>query len=264
MTDIIEKADKEISETILLIEKTESSLKSAPPGTLNTDTSKDRVEYYNRLPGSAQKRIYLSKDKLALAAALAQKDYDKKVLKYLNKKRAALERLCAEYPKQGLDSVYEGLSVQRQKLVKPVALTDRQLEKAWMEAEYQGKRFSEQDTGCFYTDNQERVRSKSEVIIANHLFHAGILYKYECPLKIGGRCLYPDFTILDIKRRRQVYLEHFGMMDDPGYAADFLWKMNFYPRNGIIPGENLIVTFEDSQHPLDTRVLKIQLEHMLG
>lgn len=65
----------------------------------------------------------------------------------------------------------------------------------------------------------ERVRSKSEVIIADMLNRKGISYRYEYPvyLKNVGQ-IYPDFTVLDAIRRREIYWEHLGMMDDPDYA----------------------------------------------
>ena len=38
-----------------------------------------------------------------------------------------------------------------------------------------------------------------------------IPYKYECPLQLSnGMIIYPDFTVLDVKRRKVWYWEHRG------------------------------------------------------
>jgi predicted nuclease of restriction endonuclease-like RecB superfamily len=101
----------------------------------------------------------------------------------------------------------------------------------------------------------ERVRSKSEVIIADRLLISGIPYKYECPLKVGKRVIHPDFTILRLSDRRVVYYEHCGKLDDPEYAEDLVNRVNDYNHAGIIQGERLFMTFETSKTPLDVRVL---------
>lgn len=92
------------------------------------------------------------------------------------------------------------------------------------------------------THNGEWVRSKSEVIIANELAHAGIDYAYEKPLELpdGSRWL-PDFTIL--RNGEPVYWEHLGLLDDPAYKRRWEAKKASYARNGI-SGEkgNLVIT----------------------
>ena len=49
------------------------------------------------------------------------------------------------------------------------------------------------------TARGEMVRSKSEVIIADHLADKGVDYGYEQPLTIEGVTKYPDFTIEDME-----------------------------------------------------------------
>lgn len=246
-----------------LIEKTQESLSHAPKGTLNIDRSSGHAEYYMRLTGSEVKRVYIAKYNLALAKALAQKDYDKKLLKKLKERRTALARCASACPPWSPDSVYYGLSKERQSLVVPVVTTDVQFAQEWQDTPYTGKGFAD-DSGSYYTERGERVRSKSEVIIANLLYHMEIPYRYEFPLKTGEKILYPDFTVLDVKRRRIIFAEHFGMIDNPEYAKNFLWKINFYAVNGIIQGKNLITTFEGTDTQLDIRSFKEQLEYVLG
>ena len=75
---------------------------------------------------------------------------------------------------------------------------------------------SHPDMCMFYTSKGERVRSKSEVIIADVLNREGVPYRYEYPIYIKGiGKIYPDFTVLNIGIRKEMIWDHFGMMDDP-------------------------------------------------
>ena len=53
------------------------------------------------------------------------------------------------------------------------------------------------------------------------------------------------------------------MMDDAEYADRALRKLAGYEKNGIFPGENLILTYETRKTPLDQRIIKIMIEHYL-
>ena len=110
----------------------------------------------------------------------------------------------------------------------------------------------------------ERVRSKSEVIIADMLSKEGIPYRYEYPLYIKGfGKIYPDFTVLNIKKREELLWEHFGMMDDAEYAEAAIRKIATYEQNGIYPGEKLILTYETRKNPINQRVINGLIEHFL-
>lgn len=104
------------------------------------------------------------------------------------------------------------------------------------------------------TVSGEYVRSKSEAIISNSLFRHDLVFLYEKPLFLekSGFTVFPDFTILDPAVMEEIYWEHFGMMDSPEYLRSALRKISNYIRNGIIPGKNLICTFETLEQPLSS------------
>jgi hypothetical protein len=86
--------------------------------------------------------------------------------------------------------------------------------------------------------------SKSEVIIANELGSAGIVYEYERPF-IGndGTPRYPDFTIEDADTGITWYWEHLGMLGNAQYEEKWAAKLQWYKENLIVPeaeggGEN--------------------------
>ena len=84
----------------------------------------------------------------------------------------------------------------------------------------------------------ELMISKSEVIIANELAGAGIVYEYERPF-IGkdGTPRYPDFTIEDADTGITWYWEHLGLLGNAEYEEKWAAKLKWYRENGIIPEE---------------------------
>lgn len=134
----------------------------------------------------------------------------------------------------------------------------------WMEEEYiQYTKYPEQlQHKCL---SGEYVRSKSEVIIANTLFTNHIPYRYECLLSLGASSFYPDFTILDPSNLQVTYWEHFGMMDIPSYSDNAFNKLKHFAHFGIIPGINLITTYETAQHPIDSeQILQLVTTHFIS
>ena len=67
--------------------------------------------------------------------------------------------------------------------------------------EYKSKDFQVTDP-VILTEKGERVRSKSEKIMADYFYRNGIFYKYERPLYLPGvGIVYPDFTFAIISVR---------------------------------------------------------------
>lgn len=217
---------------------------------------KDKVQYYHKL-STSDKGTYIKAQDKSLAKKLAQKDYDEKVLKSIDKELQAIKKYKSNYPQITAEQVYEKLHKERQKLVKPIAVSDKEFLRQWEEYEYAGKNFDD-NMPELYTDRNERVRSKSEVIIADSLYKANIPYRYECPLELrNGFVIYPDFTLLNMRTRENIYWEHLGMMDDATYAENAIQKINTYMQNGIYVGKNLLLTFETRNNPINHRTIDI-------
>lgn len=105
------------------------------------------------------------------------------------------------------------------------------------------------------------MRSKSEIIIANMLNNACIPYRYEYAHSLKGLGdVYTDFTILNVRLRKEVLWEHFGMMEDPSYVQRTVSKVNAYIFSGYYPGENFIFTWELPSQPLNVRMVKELIE----
>lgn len=95
----------------------------------------------------------------------------------------------------------------------------------------------------YNTLHGEKVRSKSEAIIADTLFRYKIPYEYEKILAADGRT-HIDFTIKHSIQGCTMYWEHFGLMNDRDYVYNYLLKKKHYEKLGICEGKNLITTYE--------------------
>ena len=162
-----------------------------------------------------------------------------------------------------IDSELPKLHTQRQLLVTPIEpIWEKELAK-WYDSEYHGKEFYE-GTAEIVTEKGERVRSKSEKILADYFYRNNILYQYEKPLYLKGYgTIYPDFTFLSKKTRKEIYWEHEGMMDKPEYAKSAVKKIESYQRNGIHLGERLILTFETELTVLNSQIVEELVEKYL-
>lgn len=109
-----------------------------------------------------------------------------------------------------------------------------------------------------------KVRSKSEMVIANLLFERGIPYRYECALQLSSGLVFPDFTILHPWTKQIWYFEHFGMMDDPVYSNKTGNKLDIYAQNDIIIGKNLLATFETGDFLTDVRWIAFMIDWYFG
>ena len=120
-----------------------------------------------------------------------------------------------------------------------------------------------EDSLIHRTERGDLVRSKSELVIADKLYAAGIHYNYEQPLVLSNRrTRYPDFTIEDDASGITYYWEHLGLLDDPSYRTRWEHKREEYLKDGIVPWEPgqdaeriLIETSDDSGGGLNAQTI---------
>ena len=123
--------------------------------------------------------------------------------------------------------------------------------------EYKGKYYEK--SLIHMTLKGELVRSKSEVIIANMLYDAGLkeYYEYEKALDLGEDGKYiPDFTIEDPESGIKYYWEHCGMLGDYCYSKRWSEKKKVYAKHGIVEGDNLFVTKDSLNGAIDSKEIK--------
>lgn len=253
MSNLTEKINERILDLKELIHVKEKDLVKAPKGVINIAQSGNRIQYYYKNSTSDKVRKYIKNKNKQLVKELCQKDYDEKVVFAAEKELKQLEEFQADYLKERCEDVYGKLNEHRKKFVSPIVVPDDEFVVAWEQEEYQRKEFRA-DAPEYYTDKGERVRSKSEILIANALNKYNIPYRYEYPLYLKGYgTIYPDFTVLNVRSRKEYYWEHMGMMDDSEYLEGALHRIDMYEKNDIFPGDKLILSHETLKYPLNSR-----------
>lgn len=222
-------------------------------GRLRINVDHGKVKYYLRDKSSSSGDKYLRKKEMPFIMALAQQHYDDDALLLAEKEKHYLSDFISRYPSQIAEDLYNSYHIERKKLVTPIELPDDEYISKWLSQDYQRKNFSSYDLSQYFTNKGVRVRSKSEIIIANTLDRYDIPYLIELPLYLEGLgTVYPDFTIMQVRSRNIFIWEHHGLLDDRDYRENnFLAKNNAYLKNGYFPGINMIQTFESAKHPLD-------------
>jgi len=107
------------------------------------------------------------------------------------------------------------------------------------------------------TEKGHLVRSKSELVIANMLFHLGVQYEYEqaLELKEGAPPIHPDFSFTDPAGDRIVW-EHLGMMSREDYRKGWERRKKDYEQAGFVVDVNLFTSEDDERGGLDSKPIK--------
>ncbi|MBR5420079.1 MAG: hypothetical protein IK115_02905 [Lachnospiraceae bacterium] len=253
-TDLYSEALRRYEELLQIKAAKEDALAVSPPGKIHIVYSRKRPQYYLRKNPREKTGEYIPKADVSKLKIYLQKSYDEKLLSLIDREIRTLEAFLrrSDDIQDKIRHIYSGRPDEIKAFTAPVDVSDDDYRKAWESIPYTGKEISDYTT--FYeTDRKEQVRSKSELNIANALAANGIPYKYECPLLLkSGVKLYPDFTVLNVKERKQIYWEHRGMMDDKEYAKESVMRIKTYMKNGIFIGRDLIISEETAANPLGT------------
>ncbi len=244
-------------------------LAKLPPGRIRMAHRGNGVRFYHVTDPKCPGGTYISRCEESVVAKLFQKDYEKSALTEMERWLDLLNKFIAEYRPQVLGEIFAEMPELRRVFVTPVQFPDEEYAKRWLAVPYRGKPISA-DQPEFMTARGERVRSKSEVIIADTLSRMGIPYRYEFPLKLklprgkGVTNFFPDFTCLNLRTREEYLWEHFGMMDDPEYARNAMEKLDIYEGNGFFLGKRLVVSRETVENPLNVkRIQRLAEEYLL-
>ena len=251
---------KRKSELERFIREAEKRLNGVPEGYVRISQHKKGYQFYHRMDPKDKSGVYIPASEFGKARALIQKKYDLKILAAAGEQLALIDRFLRQYDPDILKRIYEKSGEVRKQFIQAAELPDEDFRARWRAFEYSGKEFRE-GAAEHYTLRGERVRSKSEVMIANVLSQAGLDYRYEYPVMLGSQIVYSDFTVLRMTDRKEIRWEHAGMIDDLDYRNEFLGKIALYEENGLFPGEGLIVTMETQKRPLNIRDVQRVVNH---
>ena len=176
---------EEMKQLETIVEEAEKRLKNAPKGHLRITKKRDSVEYYYKDECSKNNNgRYMRKNETNIAQRIAQRDYDICMVKNMTERIKAIERFLDKYKKTGLERINKKINSYRKNLIEVSVMCDRDFIEQWQAVEYIGKSFAD-DVPEIITERGERVRSKSEKIIADKLYALGIPYRYEYPLVLA-------------------------------------------------------------------------------
>lgn len=268
--------EKRLAELQNLLFTKKKSYEKAPQGRIRISQNSGHPEYYLVTERGSLRGKYLPHSQKTLARQLAQKDYDARLIKLLQKEISALQNYMKQTSNgRAIPELYDSLCPARRSLITPAILTNEQYAARWQDVSWTGRPF-ESDAPYICTARGERVRSKSEVIIADTLFRHNIPYRYEFPITLkritpddirrdfgSSITLYPDFLCLNTRTRTEFYWEHFGLMDSTEYSNNAAGKLRLYTENGILAGRNLIITMETQTEPPSIKALEKLIEEFL-
>ena len=265
-TDLYCEAERRLRELTEVKQKKEDMARNAPIGKIRIANVGNRIQFYLREDNTVKSGVYIPKSDTSKIREYVQKSYDEKLLRLLGREIHTLERFIKDSGDiaDRIRMIYTQYPDEVKEYIEAADMADEDYLKLWESIPFEGKEIADYVT-VYETKKGERVRSKSELNIANALAAKGIPYKYECPLILkNGTKIYPDFTVLNIKERRELYWEHRGMMDDKEYAAKSVLRIKSYMKNGIFTGQNLIITEETSAYPLGTNDIDIVIKAFFG
>ncbi|MBE5957295.1 MAG: hypothetical protein E7254_00320 [Lachnospiraceae bacterium] len=249
------KEKEKLEKIVTKAERFLQSLGNVEDELVSVHLRKNTPQFYIKSKNPPNKYKYLPAKEKKNAIAIVQREYYERVYKLASAELKQINRIIKTINDSSWEKAYEVIGKGKRMVVDPIIETNEQYKAKWLEEEFVGKPFREEDTEI-YSDRGERVRSKSEKIIADKLFRENIAYKYEYPLEIAPmRFVYPDFTILDEENRKTIIYEHFGLMDNPEYANNAAGKIQTYANLGFVLGDNFFMTMETSDKPFDSRML---------
>ena len=245
------------------IDDLKEELKALPEGELYVYTRDSVRHYYKRLPkvGNRKKerRIGIKKDPYTLTA-LTRKKYVLTSLEVLEKNVELIAGLISQYLPADENSVMGEFLEKYPELADGVYHGRKEIED-WGEWQPKAEIYHPENLKSTASDGSGR-RSLGELLIGAKLDHNKISYRYEMPAHPDLPYI-PDFTVMRPRDRKLIYWEHFGLINDKDYMERNRKKLLDYESVGIVPWENLIITYNQSDGGINERLIDAMIEAWL-
>lgn len=238
------KKDMEIEE--LLLKQYEEEINEYPEGRLNGKRIKGKQYYYQIKDDGTQN--FIPRENKKLVIALRTKGILKRTIQALKKNLKWQGKLLRHYTPYDPSSIEERL---------PNAYSESRLQ-AWANRWYYKNPYYE-EYKTLQTSFGLMVQSKSEVLIAELLKAFGIPFHYDEEIVVRdssgySRNYYIDFVIMTPSGKK-IYWEHMGKFYEERYREHNIEKICLYYDNGLILGDNLIITMESKKSELSVKII---------
>ena len=258
-----------LSELEYRLQKNNTELAASPAGCLHQLHGNGVVQYQQALhtdDGRCMRKL-ITQDS-HLVKSLARKVYLEKEAQILESDIRMIRQILERYMNPDAESVLRALPKRFQNLPQdwfwynsPEAALQRELDE-WTAAPYEQSTYKPEHKNK-RTSRGLMVRSMGEVVCAERFYHHELYFRYEEVLRIGDYEFAPDFKF---KRRRDckiIYWEHCGKPYDPDYMQRHKWKLSMYETVGIVPWDNLIVTYSDRNNNSDVQIIESEIINKL-
>lgn len=241
------------------------ALAGCPPGYLLKTKSAGRTEFIHIYYENGVRRKKRVKEESDEAILLIKKKCLETEAGILDNNLKLLETSLKGFIPTGAGSIMAGLPENLREYFSlstdmPAVYSGKEIEQ-WAAAKYEQSDFMP-EAKIHTTSWGLKVRSKSELLIAEKYHERGIPFRYEQVIRYGENIIVPDFTILraDLKL---FYHEHCGMPGNEKYMKHHKSKLDIYESLGIVPWDNLIVTYDSKDGNLDLRIIESEISNKL-
>ena len=158
-----------------------ANLKGLPEGKVYVKKKRKTNQFYKITPDGDRNGKYIKAGERDVAESLVKREYNEKCLNEIEKEIRALEKMLKTCNSENLENVISKLAPVKQTMVMPLVLPREDFIKQWEEEKQQLKEKmwpmvmksydeSMDDEEGVFTEKDEKVRSKSEKIIADKLY----------------------------------------------------------------------------------------------
>ena len=282
-SEIVKELKKKDENLKSVIENADKALSVAPGRSLHLKNIRGKPAFYCHTENGS--RFFVSQSDEKQIKQLSTAYYAKKIRSAAVKEKKQIDACLAILGKDpeasDIGKVEERIPEAIKKNAVLSELTNEGYARKWQKGNDIVKKWrshKKDDYHKYETMGGDYVGSKSEVMIADRLYANGIPYHYEIAftpevvidesrpvydefgMVIGYETLgfspeaedtlHPDFYVLNKRTRKGIFWEHLGRMDDPEYCRKNFNRFMRILDAGYVIGEDLIVTHEDSRHPL--------------
>ena len=244
--------------------KERKELSKMPEGTLTFRHVNGKVQFVQLInvtdeESAMKKRKGITRDTY-LTMKLARKKYLELSTMLLLSEINRLSKYIKRRTEPSPDNIINMLPENWNNIPTNYLLSDKANQAAWAKTEY--RRNGKNPKELRHTTSRGlKVRSKSELLIAEKLDSYNIPYRYEQVIGNDRHVFSPDFIIKT--KGKFIYWEHCGMMADPDYRTYNKWKLSQYERMNIVPWNNLIITYDQNDGDFDMRIIDAEIINKL-
>lgn len=247
------------------LQKSNVEFESCPEGVLRRSVSNGKDVFFQAFADPngkiIRKSLYRNKP---IVKALARKAYLEAETKALEQNLKILSQMLGECQLMAPETIIKNLPERYQGIPTEWFIDGNrhEAENNWASESYEKSDFHPEELSKI-TSSGLRVRSMAELAIAERFYYHQLLFRYEELIYIDGYKFAPDFTIMRKRDGKLFYWEHCGLPHDEEYMRRHKWKLSMYEKAGIVPWDNLIVTYGDRKANVDMRIVESEIMNKL-